>query len=60
MAHFKFLLDRGVAHLTRCFPAKRVITTEALGLPKDAPDEEIVELVSRNGHLLVAALFPSP
>jgi Phage integrase family len=42
MSHFKFLLDRGVSHLARCFPAKRVVTTKSLGLPPDTPDDEIV------------------
>ncbi len=55
MAHFKFFLDRGVSHLARCFPAKRVFTTESLGLPQDAPDDEIVAVASQNRYLLVAA-----
>jgi len=55
MAHFKFLLDRGVSHLARCFPAKRVVTTESLGLPPDTPDEEIVGIASHNRYLLIAA-----
>jgi hypothetical protein len=55
MAHFKFLLDRGVAYLARCFPPKRVVTTDSLGLPSNAADEEIVEIASINKYLLVAA-----
>jgi predicted nuclease of predicted toxin-antitoxin system len=55
MAYFKFLLDRGIKHLAHCFPAKRVVTTEDLGLPEATPDEEIIDEASRNGHLLIAA-----
>ena len=55
MAHFKFLLDRGVKHLAHCFPAKRVVTTEELGLPETATDGEIIEQASVNGNLLIAA-----
>ena len=55
MAHFKFMLDRGVAHLAHGFPAKRVVTTESLGLPGNLPDEDIVEIASSNKYLLVAA-----
>ncbi|MFI5116845.1 MAG: hypothetical protein ACHP8B_09115 [Terriglobales bacterium] len=55
MAHFKLLLDRGVGHLARCFPAKRVETTDSLGLPQDAPDDEIVAVASRGRYLLIAA-----
>jgi hypothetical protein len=55
MAHFKFMLDRGVGHLAHCFPAKRVVTIDDLGLPDNTPDEEIVEVASSNGYILVAA-----
>jgi hypothetical protein len=55
MAHFKFILDRGVSHLAHCFPAKRVVTTGSLGLPDNAPDRDIVEIASSNGYLLIAA-----
>jgi hypothetical protein len=55
VAHFKFMLDRGVAHLARCFPAKRVVTPDSLGLPSNLPDQNIVEIASFNGYLLVAA-----
>ena len=55
MSHFKFLLDRGVTHLARCFPAKRVVTVESLGLPENTPDEEIVDIASYNGYLIVTA-----
>jgi hypothetical protein len=55
MAHFKFLLDRGVSHLAHCFPAKRVITTDSLGLPQDASDDEIVAIAALKNYLLVAA-----
>lgn len=55
MAHFKYLLDRGVQHLAHCFPAKRVVTTEGLGLADNAPDEEVVELASHGEYLLIAA-----
>src|SRR5271167_2830161 len=55
MAHFKFLLDRGVSHLARCFPAKRVLTIDSLGLPENTPDDEIVAVASYHGYLLVAA-----
>jgi hypothetical protein len=55
MAHFKFLLDRGIQHLAHCFPAKRVITTGALGLAENAPDEEIVDAASQGEYLLIAA-----
>lgn len=55
MAHFKFMLDRGVSHLKDCFPPKRVVTTETLGLRSTLPDEEIIEYASKNGHLLVAS-----
>jgi hypothetical protein len=55
MAHFKFMLDRGVAHLAHCFPAKRVVTTDSLGLPSNTPDQDIVEIASSSRFLLVAA-----
>lgn len=55
MAHFKFLLDRGVTHLAHCFSEKRVLTTDSLGLSELTPDEEIVEIASNNGYLLIAA-----
>jgi hypothetical protein len=55
MAHFKFLLDRGVSHLAHCFSEKRVVTTDSLGLPPDTPDEEIVAIASLNNYLLIAA-----
>jgi hypothetical protein len=55
MARFKFMLDRGVNHLKDCFPPKRVVTTETLGLRPTLPDEEIIEYASENGHLLVAS-----
>jgi hypothetical protein len=55
MAHFKFLLDRGVTHLQNCFPPKQVVTTVSLGLPQHTPDEEIVETASEKGYTLVAA-----
>jgi hypothetical protein len=32
MAHFKFMLDRGVSHLLDTFPPKRAVSTESLGL----------------------------
>lgn len=55
MAHFKFLLDRGVGHLARCFPAKRVVTINSLELPPDTPDDEIVWIAADKKYLLVAA-----
>ncbi len=55
MAHFKFLLDRGVSHLAHCFPNKRVVTTDSLGLPQDTSDDEIIAVASANRYLLVAA-----
>ncbi len=55
MAHFKFMLDRGVSHLAQCFSEKRVVTTDSLGLPPDTPDDEIVGIASASGYLLVAA-----
>ena len=55
MAHFKFMLDRGVNHLKDCFPSKRVVSTETLGLRSTLPDEEIVEYASTEGYLLVAS-----
>lgn len=55
MAHFKFLLDCGVGHLARCFPAKRVVTIDSLGLPPDTPDDEIVGIAAYRKYLLVAA-----
>jgi hypothetical protein len=55
MAHFKFLLDRGVSHLAHCFSEKRVVTTASLGLSDTTPDEEIVEIASHKQYLLIAA-----
>ena len=55
MAHFKFMLDRGINHLLDCFPAKRVVSTETLGLRSNLPDDEIVAYASERGHLLVAS-----
>lgn len=55
MAHFKFMLDRGVTHLLDCFPAKRVVSIESLGLPSNLPDDEIVAYASEKGYLLVAS-----
>jgi hypothetical protein len=55
MSHFKFLLDRGVAHLAHCFPAKRIVTTDSLGLPQDTPDDEIIGIASQKNYLLIAA-----
>jgi len=55
MAHFKFLLDRGVGHLAQCFPAKRVVTTDSLELPPDISDDEIVQIASHKKYLLIAA-----
>jgi predicted nuclease of predicted toxin-antitoxin system len=55
MGHFKFLLDHGVKHLAHCFPAKRVVTTEELGLPETTPDDEIIAAASQNNYLLIAA-----
>jgi hypothetical protein len=55
VAHFKFMLDRGVSHLLDCFPRKRVVTVEMLGLPSNLPDDEIVAEASTRGHLLVAS-----
>jgi hypothetical protein len=55
MAHFKFMLDRGVSHLLDCFPRKRVLSTETLGLPSNLPDAEIVAEASVRGHVLVAS-----
>lgn len=55
MAHFKFMLDRGVNHLIDRFPPKRVVSTESLGLRANLPDDEIVAFASERGHLLVAS-----
>jgi hypothetical protein len=55
MAHFKFMLDRGVKHLRDCFPLKRVVSTETLGLRPNLPDDEIIERAALDGHLLVAS-----
>ena len=55
MAHFKFMLDRGVNHLIDCFPPKRVVSTESLGLPANLPDDQVVAFASQHGHLLIAA-----
>src|SRR5487761_197090 len=55
MAHFKFMLDRGVNHLKDCFPSKRVVSTETLGLRSTLADEEIIEYASTEGYLLVAS-----
>ena len=55
MAHFKFMLDRGVTHLLDCFPAKRVLSTETLGFRSNLPDDEIVAYASEKGYLLVAS-----
>src|SRR2546425_1645246 len=55
MAHFKFMLDRGVSHLRDCFPEKRVVSTETLGFRPNLDDDEIVEYASENGYLLVAS-----
>lgn len=55
MAHFKFMLDRGVNHLLDCFPPKRVVSTETLGLRSNMPDDKIVEEASIRGHILLAS-----
>ena len=55
MGHFKFMLDRGVSHLLDCFPAKRVVSTETLGLRSTLSDDEIVAYASEKGYLLVAS-----
>ena len=55
MAHFKFMLDRGVTHLQDCFPARRVVSTQSLGLRANLPDDEIVAYASENVYLLVAS-----
>ncbi|SRR6266567_4656342 len=55
MAHFKFLLDRSVKSLAHCFPDKRVETSESVGLPDNAPDEDIVAEASTGKYLLVSA-----
>ena len=55
MGHFKFMLDRGVSHLLDCFPMKRVVTTETLGLRSNLSDDEIVAYASERGYLLVAS-----
>jgi hypothetical protein len=55
VSHFKFMLDRGVNHLLDCFPAKRAISTETLGLRSNLADDEIVAYASRKGYLLVAS-----
>jgi hypothetical protein len=55
MAHFKFMLDRGVNHLLDCFPAKRVVSTETVGMRSNLPDDEVVAYASLHGHLLVAS-----
>lgn len=49
------MLDRGVSHLLDCFPPKRVVSTETLGLPSNLPDDEIVAYASEKGYLLVAS-----
>jgi hypothetical protein len=55
MAHFKFMLDRGVNHLQDCFPSKRAVSTETLGLRPTLDDDKIIEYASIRGHLLVAS-----
>jgi hypothetical protein len=55
MAHFKFMLDRGVNHLRDCFSSKRVVSTETLGLRSNLADEEIIEHAAIKGYLLVAS-----
>ena len=56
MAHFKILLDRSLSPALRaCFPGKQVLTTESIGLPQQASDEEIIALASVKKYLLVAA-----
>ena len=55
MAHFKFMLDRGVNHLKDCFPSKRVVSTETLALRSTLPDDEIIEYASTERYLLVAS-----
>jgi len=49
------MLDRGVTHLQDCFPARRVVSTQSLGLRANLPDDEIVAYASENGYLLVAS-----
>jgi hypothetical protein len=46
MAQFKFMLDRGVNHLVDCFPHKRVVSTETLGLDSQLPDDGVVAYAS--------------
>ena len=55
MAHFKFLLDRSIKALVRCFQHKRVETTESIGLPDTASNETIVKEASLRKFLLVTA-----
>jgi hypothetical protein len=55
MAHFKFMLDRGVNHLLDCFPRMRVVSTESFGLRANLPDEDVVAFASDHGHLLVTS-----
>jgi hypothetical protein len=55
MAHFKFMLDRGVSHLLDCFPTKRVVSTETLGLRSNLSDDEILTYASERGYLIVAS-----
>ena len=55
MAHFKFMLDRGVNHLRDCFSSNRVVSTETLGLRSTLPDDEIIAYASKKGYLLVAS-----
>jgi hypothetical protein len=55
MGHFKFMLDRGVNHLLDCFPAKRVVSTETLGLRSNLPDDEVIAYASEKAYLLIAS-----
>lgn len=49
------MLDRGVSHLLDCFPRKRVVSFETLGLRPNLPDDEVVAEASARGYLLVAS-----
>jgi hypothetical protein len=53
MANFRFLLDNCVRHLHSAMPPKQAVFLEEAGLSPDAPDDNVVEVASVKGLLIV-------
>ena len=55
MRPFSFLIDRSAAKAASLFPKHRVFTLEALRIPEDAGDDEIVRQAWRHACIIVTA-----